>query len=236
MPNTQKFQDLLLRSSKIISVFNRITSYRFGFFTYHDYLKVFYKMFNIKKQKEVSQASFHLAQSLYAYNFLKKKLKNVETLYDYQSPKKLKNINYKITKKSNLICYSHKSNIFINLIKSHYDAKFIELKNFSSKDIIKIFKKSKIYIDFGYHPGKDRMPREAVLFDNCIISNLKGSAKNDKDIPISKEFKFSEKYSNIKNIIEKIEKIFSSHRSELKKFKKYKKIVLKEEKNLRSKY
>ena len=219
---------------KLISVFNRITSYRFGFFTYHDYLKAFYKMFDIKKQKEVSQASFHLSQSLYAYNFLKKKLRNVEMLYDYQSPKKLKNINYKITKKSNLICYSHKSNIFINLIKSQCNAKFIELKNFSSKDIVKIFKKSKIYIDFGYHPGKDRMPREAVLFDNCIISNLKGSAKNDNDIPISKEFKFNEKYSNIKNILKKIEKIFSSHRSELKKFKKYKKIVLSEEKKFKT--
>ena len=42
------------------------------------------------------------------------------------------------------------------------------------------------------------MPREAVLFNNCIISNLKGSAKNNNDIPISKKFKFNEKSINIK--------------------------------------
>ena len=35
-------------------------------------------------------------------------------------------------------------------------------------------------------PWKDKMPREAVLFNNCIITNLKGSAKNNQDIPIKK--------------------------------------------------
>ena len=53
----------------------------------------------------------------------------------------------------------------------------IELKGFNNKQIINIFKKTKIYLDFGYHPGKDRMPREAVLFNNCIITNKRGSAK-----------------------------------------------------------
>ena len=35
--------------------------------------------------------------------------------------------------------------------------------------------KSKIYLDFGYHPGKIGL-REAALFGNCVITNLKGSA------------------------------------------------------------
>ena len=35
------------------------------------------------------------------------------------------------------------------------------------------------------------MPREAAIFNNCIITNiLKGSAKNKFDIPINKKFKF----------------------------------------------
>ena len=42
------------------------------------------------------------------------------------------------------------------------------------------------------------MPREAALFNNCIITNFKGSAYNKIDIPISKEFKFVEN-QNIKN-------------------------------------
>ena len=47
----------------------------------------------------------------------------------------------------------------------------IKLSGFNSKQIINIYNKTKVYLDFGYHPGKDRMPREAALFNNCIIIN-----------------------------------------------------------------
>ena len=53
----------------------------------------------------------------------------------------------------------------------------IKLSGFNTKQIINIYNKTKVYLDFGYHPGKDRMPREAALFNNCIITNKKGSAK-----------------------------------------------------------
>lgn len=227
-------RSLIKMPLKLISIFNNLTNYQYGIFTYHDYLKTFYKMINIKKQKEIEQASSHLAQSFYAYSFLKKNFENVKLLNDYQNHKKFRNIKYNNTKKKNLICYSHKSNTFLDLIKSRSRARFIELKNFTSKEIVNIFKKTKIYIDFGYHPGKDRMPREAVLFNNCIISNLKGSAKNNNDIPISKKFKFNEKSININSIIKKIDEIFLNHKKEFKNFKKYKNQVLNEEKKFRA--
>ena len=47
----------------------------------------------------------------------------------------------------------------------------------SANQVINIFKRTKIYIDFGYHPGKDKMPREAVLFNNCVITNQKAVLK-----------------------------------------------------------
>ena len=219
---------------KFISAFNKITNYQFGIFTYHDYLKSFYKIFEIEKQKEVSQASFHFAQSFYAYNFLKKKLKNVKFLYDYQGQNKIKEIKKNYKKKTNLICYSHKSNAFLEYLKSKSKAKFIRLRGLKAKEILDVFKKTKIYMDFGYHPGKDRMPREAVLFDNCIITNFKGSAYNNYDIPIKKEFKFYEKSKNIKKIITKINKIFLNHKKEFIKFKKYQKKTLQEEKIFKS--
>ena len=96
--------------------------------------------------------------------------------------------------------------------------------------MINIFKKTKIYIDFGYHPGKDKMPREAVLFNNCIITNKKGSAKNSYDIPIKNQYKFKERRSNLNKIKYTIDKIFYNHKKEFKNFSKYKKIVLNEKK------
>jgi len=42
----------------------------------------------------------------------------------------------------------------------------------------------KLYVDFGKHPGKDRMPREAAVHGCCIITGRRGAAGNPFDIPI----------------------------------------------------
>ena len=213
----------------IISLFNKITNYRFGILTVQEYLKFYYKVINIAKQKEIKQASFHFIQSYYAFEFLKKKLKNNIMLSDYLSDDIIKNSKNKINNnKKNLICYSHKSNEFINTLKKELNINFIKLQNLSQKEIISVFKKTKIYMDFGFHPGKDRMPREAVLFNNCIITNKKGSAKNSFDIPIKGEFKFFEKYTNIVLIKDKIYRIFNNYQKELRHFKKYKSKIINE--------
>ncbi len=213
-----------------IEFFNKLTNFYFGIFTYHDYLKMIYRIFNLSKQKEITQASSHLMQSYYAYDFLKDKLKNLYFLFDFQNKKLLKSSRFKKKNKANLICYSNKSNKFIELLKKSSNKKFIELKGFTSNQMINIFKKTKVYIDFGYHPGKDKMPREATLFDNCIISNYKGSSKNKLDIPINKKFKFKQKYNELNNLNQTIENIFKNYNKEIKSFMKYKKQILNEEK------
>lgn len=227
--NSKYLRSFIKIPFNLISSINRLINYNFGILTYHDYLKLFYSFINIGKQREIHQASFHLAQSYYAYNFLKEKLKNVKLLYDYQNQKIIKNSKRNEIKKQNYICYSHKSNSFLDLIRSQSKEKFIKLENLSSNQIIKVFKKTKIYIDFGYHPGKDKMPREAVLFNNCVITNKKGSAKNNNDIPIKKSFKHDEKARNICAIKSQINKVLINYEKEIKKFKIYKKQVLLEE-------
>ena len=48
-------------------------------------------------------------------------------------------------------------------------------------------------MDFGFHPGQDRLPREAAILKNCIITNKEGSAAIFQDVPIADEFKFNER-------------------------------------------
>lgn len=52
--------------------------------------------------------------------------------------------------------------------------------------------KSKVYIDFGHHPGRDRLPREAALLETVVMTTRLGSAKNDIDIPIDDWYKFND--------------------------------------------
>lgn len=78
--------------------------------------------------------------------------------------------------------------------------KFTPLKNLTPQEIVELLKKAKLYIDFGFFPGPERIPREAVsCYCNIITSNL-GSAKNDIDVPIPRKYKFSPIENNIDSI------------------------------------
>ncbi len=214
----------------ILKILNTITFNTFGIYTYHDYLKFIYSFRNLQKFEELKQIDLHLSQSNYAYNYLKAHFKNLKFLSDYQRDEILKNLKKIKKTKKNLICYSSKSSEFVKNIQSTYNLKMIKLSGFNTSQLINIYKKTKVYLDFGYHPGKDRMPREAALFDNCIITNKKGSAKNKLDIPISERFKFEEKKINLEKISKTIFNIFKNYHKELKSFKKYKKTILNEKK------
>lgn len=222
------FRSIIKIPFNICNFFNKITKYRFGIFTIHDYLKLFYKKSKINNFVEFQQINLHLSQSHYAYDFLKKYFKNLKYLSDFQRPIIIKNYKKKNKLKKNIICYSSKSNDFFDYLKNNSNFKMIKLAGYNNKQLINIFRKTKIYMDFGYHPGKDRMPREAALFGNCIITNQKGSANNNVDIPIKSKYKFSEVKSNIPKINRLIEKIFNDYKKEIKNFKFYQNIVLKE--------
>ena len=224
------FRSIIKIPFNILKILNKLSDYTFGIYTYHDYLKFIYSFSNLQKFKELKQIHLHLSQSKYAYDYLKANFKNLKFLSDYQRDEILKN-SKKIKKtKKNLICYSSKSNEFIEIIKKTYNFKMIKLSGFNTKQMINIYKKTKVYLDFGYHPGKDRMPREAALFNNCIITNKKGSAKNKFDVPINEKFKFEEKKMNLEKISKTILNIFKNYQKELKYFKKYKRTILNEKK------
>ncbi|MGC8677909.1 MAG: hypothetical protein ACP5UF_06830 [Hydrogenobaculum sp.] len=62
--------------------------------------------------------------------------------------------------------------------------------------VIETLQKAKVYIDFGNHPGKDRIPREAAILGCCVITGKRGSATFFEDVPIPEEYKFEERYQD----------------------------------------
>ena len=58
--NHKLLRSLIKIPYNLISLFNRITKYKFGIFTLQEYLQFYYKFIDISEQKEVNQASFHL--------------------------------------------------------------------------------------------------------------------------------------------------------------------------------
>lgn len=75
------------------------------------------------------------------------------------------------------------------LIARYPQYKFTPLKGFSREDLSKKFATAKIYIDFGHHPGRDRLPREAAMHGCCVVTGQLGAAQNSVDIPIADSYK-----------------------------------------------
>jgi hypothetical protein len=146
----------------------------------------------------------HFYQSQYALNFLiNNKVEKYLPLTDYISPNYTE-AKYIKKNKKNIICYNpvKGAEITKKIILACKDFEFVPIVGMNEFQIINLLKSSKVYIDFGHHPGKDRIPREAAILGNCILTNTQGAAAFYNDLPIIKKYKTSEVEEVKKNIIE----------------------------------
>jgi len=97
----------------------------------------------------------------------------------------------RIDHKENIILYNPTKGwkVTRELINANPDWKFEPLKNLNQAKLSEKLFNAKLYIDFGHHPGRDRLPREAVMHGCCLITGKLGSARNDIDIPIPHKYK-----------------------------------------------
>lgn len=186
----------------------------------------------LTKNPLVKQADFHLVQSFYAKNYLLNAgigFQSVFYLSDYLNEDFLK-AEIDLAKKKNIVAYNPQKGLFFTkkIIKSSSNIKFIPLINMSRKEVMEILQTAKVYIDFGHHPGKDRLPREAAILGCCVITGKRGSARFFEDVPIQDEYKFEDKEENIPKIIEKIKDCFENFEERYKDFDYYRKIIKQE--------
>lgn len=181
------------------------------------------------------QDIIHLAQSHYAIDFLIKNNLNKESIYylsDYLNKTFIENCKneHENSKKNNILYNPKKGFEFTKLlINKNQNLNWIPLENLTSIEMSNLMKESKVYIDFGNHPGKDRIPREAAISGACIVTGKKGSAKYFEDVTIPQEFKFDDDISSLENIISKIEYILLNYENEYNKFSEYREKILNEE-------
>lgn len=178
---------------------------------------------SLENEKILKNTILHLVQSQYAFEHLKAfNINNIAFLSDYLNDSFLET-NTDISMKENIIAYNpSKGAAFTKkLIAASPQYKFIPIQNMTPEGVINLLQKSKIYIDFGNHPGKDRIPREAAILGCCIITGTRGSASFYNDVMIPNEFKFNDSENSLPLIIEKISYVFHHYNTELSKFIPY---------------
>jgi hypothetical protein len=115
---------------------------------------------------------------------------------------------------------------------SKKDIKFIPITGMSNNQIKSLISDSKIYIDFGDHPGKDRMPRECASGGCVIITGTQRCASNKKDVPIDTKFEYNENNDtyDYQKIAEFILEVLDNYEIYFEKQKQYRNIIRKEKK------
>lgn len=212
-------------------------------YTYTKYAKPgiawwFRKLFNLKPYRNLNTTLFkknvklQLYQSEYARNFLKNAgAQTILPLSDYIAhnlvTKDIKSSNKRI----NQVLYNPVKGLEVTtqLIKSFPEIKWVPIIKLKSEEVASLLSSSKVYIDFGNHPGKDRIPREAVLNGCCIIVNKNGAAANDLDVDIPEEFKIENPINEQDRVVSLIKKNFDFYNDQYLKFENYLDKIIQEE-------
>lgn len=174
---------------------------------------------------------YHLAQSEYARQFLIKSNIDEGRIFKLIEPISDKyyevDVEYSCLNRDNFVLYNPQKGLeYTKLLKeASQDIDWVPIISMTQDEVIRLMLRSKVYIDFGSHPGRDRIPREAALMGCCVITGLKGSARYFEDVSIDMQYKFLDIASNVPKIIDKIHGCLTNYDEEISNFNQYRQII-----------
>lgn len=183
----------------------------------------------LSKYPHFDKSVNHFYQSEYARDFLENSgITNVYRLSDYLNQEYL-NVELDTERKDAVLYNPRKGFKFTKkLIEIAPELNWTALQNMSTEEVKNTLLHSKVYIDFGNHPGKDRFPREAAICGCCVITGKKGSARFFNDVPIDDEFKYDETKTSPKDIVAKIKQCLTEYEKQSIKYAGYRRFIKRE--------
>ena len=173
----------------------------------------------------------HLYQSYYAKDYIEKKLPGCRNMYlsDYINEAHGKFL-YPAEFRQDMALYNPAKGYdeLKPLIEKSSWLKWVPLVNLDIEHMILMMQAGKIYVDFGNHPGKDRIPREAASNGCCILTNKKGAAAFEGDVPIPEKYKFEAPEKSLDEIDALLHEICSSFKPHQDEFASYRSFIASE--------
>ncbi len=194
-------------------------------------------LFSSKKYKEYRFESnptvTHWYQSQRTKEFLlTKKLDNpISYLCDYVTELFFENLpDLKNFKKENIITYNPKKGldvleIFKNKLLQYA---WIPLQGMSREEMRDVLRKAKLHVDFGYFPGRDKIPREALISGCCLLTGRGGTAGFKEDLDIPEQYKLATENQKPEIVIPLIENIMNNYDEVITDFIPFREFVMNE--------
>jgi hypothetical protein len=81
---------------------------------------------------------------------------------------------------------------FIEQPSARHPVEFVPIRGMTKPEVRKTLFGARIYLDFGGHPGKDRVPREAAIAGAVVLLHAAGAARHFPDHPLPPEYLFTD--------------------------------------------
>lgn len=177
-------------------------------------------------ERRYSRADYHLVQSEYARrHLLALGMPAAKTFYvsDFLNPDYVAGFGIVAGAKQDIVLFNpKKGQLFTKKLMEQFSAyDYLPLEGYTREQLQQIFSLAKVYIDFGDHPGMDRIPREAALGGCCILISRNGSAAYSEDVPIPERYKIAREDKNIPAIGARIAEIFRDYQTIQRDFAPY---------------
>lgn len=172
----------------------------------------------------------HFYQSYYAQSYLESTgINDAMSLTDYLREDAFSSSEESERLRENIILYNPKKGIRFTerLISREYPTcQWVALQGMTAEQVSRLMHRAKLYVDFGNHPGKDRMPREAAISGCCVLTGRQGSAGNDRDIPIPDFYKVDERSSDwVEEAAGKIRDVMLNFRAHQDSLREYRNLI-----------
>lgn len=200
-----------------------------------------YKMLDFDKDENINKY-VHLYNCEYVKDFLIEKGIDKSKLAYLCGPIDKQYIMDKsiISSKKNIVCFNPAKDLTFSkkiiefTSKKRNDIEFIPIKDMTLDEVKNLLMQSKVYMDFGFFPGPERIPREAVsLYCNIITSN-KGSAKNDYDVLIPRKYKYDIDNESIETIYNGLIELLDNYNENIYLYDSYRQKVENQIKRLKN--
>jgi hypothetical protein len=144
----------------------------------------------------VGPALTHVVQSDYARRFLAARRVPSTVLTDYLSEAFMARADKaQAEPKRDLVLYNPKKGLAVTerlMEASRGVLTWQPIEGLDADGVADLLASAKLYVDFGEHPGRDRIPREAAVSGCAVITGSRGAAGNRVDLPIPSRFVLDE--------------------------------------------
>ena len=137
-------------------------------------------------------------------------------------------------KKENIITYNPKKGLeVIETFKNELPQyTWVPLEGMTREEMRDVLRKAKLHVDFGYFPGRDKIPREALVSGCCLLTGRGGTAEFPEDLGIPEKYKLHSNEQKQEIIIPLIIKLMTNFEEARNEFIPFREFVMNEKKRM----